>query len=229
MSVITRDDGSFFPSVEERNEKIVSYFENIYKKPDNDLTLIKGCIENFLGDDIVNSEIIRNSKLTHQEREELDLPLSVLELDKSIEKCYVKSAPGADGLSNIFLKKYWHLLRDPLHKYALKCFEKVALTTNFRSAVIKLIPKKGQPELLKNWRPISLLSNLYKITSRAINSRLNKIVNRICSRAQKGFNDKRFTQECLINVWESIQYCNEKNIDGAIVACLLYTSDAADE
>ena len=51
-----------------------------------------------------------------------------------------------------------------------------------------------------NWRPISLLSNMYKILSRAINTRLNKIVNRVCSRSQKGFYNSRYTQEVLINV-----------------------------
>jgi hypothetical protein len=63
-----------------------------------------------------------------------------------------------------------------------------------------------------------LLSNVYKIISRAINNRLNKIVNRICSRSQKGFNKYRYTQECLINVIKTIAYCNDNNVPGAVVA-----------
>jgi hypothetical protein len=59
---------------------------------------------------------------------------------------------------------------------------------------------------------------MYKIISRAINNRINKVVNRICSRAQKGFNSQRYTQECLINVIESIAHCNAENINGAVVA-----------
>jgi hypothetical protein len=59
---------------------------------------------------------------------------------------------------------------------------------------------------------------MYKIISRAINCRLNKVVNRICSRAHKGFNNQRYTQECLINVIETIAHCNSANINGAVVA-----------
>jgi hypothetical protein len=59
---------------------------------------------------------------------------------------------------------------------------------------------------------------MYKIISRAINNRLNTIVNRICSRAQKGFNSHRYTQECLINVIETIAHCNSTDIKGAVVA-----------
>jgi hypothetical protein len=103
----------------------------------------------------------------------------------------------------------------PLYKYAIHCFNSGTLTQNFRSASIKLIPKKGDSSLFKNWGPISFLSNLYKIISRAIN---NLVVNRICSRAQKGFNKQRFTQECLINVIETIQHCQVNDINGAVVA-----------
>jgi hypothetical protein len=59
-----------------------------------------------------------------------------------------------------------------------------------------MIPKKGELSNLKNWRPISLLSNIYKLISGAINDKLNKVVNRISSRLQKGFNNRRYTQEC---------------------------------
>ena len=59
---------------------------------------------------------------------------------------------------------------------------------------------------------------MYKIISRALNARLDKVVNRICSRSQKGFNRTRYTQEVLINVRETINHCKRQNIDAAIVA-----------
>jgi hypothetical protein len=59
---------------------------------------------------------------------------------------------------------------------------------------------------------------MYKIISRAINERLKSVVNRICSRAQKGYNDKRYVQEVLINVCETISFCRKENIRGAVLA-----------
>jgi hypothetical protein len=44
------------------------------------------------------------------------------------------------------------------------------------------------------------------------------VVNCICSRAQKGFNNQRYTQECFINVIETIAHCKTNNINGAVVA-----------
>jgi hypothetical protein len=118
--------------------------------------------------------------ITVQEREDMDRPLSITELDDSLNNCNIKSAAGADGFSNKLIKKCWQYLRIPLHNYAIHCYNTGILTTNFRSACIKLIPKKGDRSKLKNWRPISLLSNMYKIISRAINNRLKSVINRIC-------------------------------------------------
>jgi hypothetical protein len=218
LSVINKPDGSSYANDVDRNEGIVSFYEDIYHKPTDEPADRVNCIEKFLGSSIIEHPVVNNSKLSLDEIVSLERPLTVDELDLSVEKCNLRSAPGIDGVNNYFIKKFWHLLRIPLLNYANFCFEAGRLTTNFRSASIKLIPKKGDLTSIKNWRPISLLSNLYKILSRAINARLNSIVNRICSRAQKGFNSQRYTQEVLINVMETIRYCNNCNIAGAVVA-----------
>jgi hypothetical protein len=167
---------------------------------------------------VLNNPEEQNSKLTVQERETLDVPLTINELDESLTNCNPRSAVGGDGFSNTLIKKCWRFLRIPLFNYANHCFRTGILTPGFRSACIKLIPKKGDQTKLKNWRPISLLSNMYKILSRTINARLKKIVNRICSRAQKGYNSERYVQEVLINVVETIAHCKSNNLRGAVLA-----------
>ncbi|MFO0002677.1 MAG: reverse transcriptase domain-containing protein, partial [bacterium] len=91
------------------------------------------------------------------------------------------------------------------------CHEKGKLTQNFSCASIKLIPKKGDATKIKNWRPISLLSCLYKVISRALNNRLKKATGYIYSRAQKGFTSDRHIQEVLLNVTEMISHCKSNN------------------
>jgi hypothetical protein len=175
LSSICKSDGSPYLSEDDKVEGIVTYYENIYCIPTSDCMNYTNCIEKFLGPDILQHPIVINSKLSLEEKERLDAPFSIEELDSSREKCNLRSAPSIDGLSNMFIKKYWQYFRIPLFNYANTCLEKKTLTTNFRPACIKLIPKKGYLGDLKNWRPITLLSNMYKIISRAINARLNCI------------------------------------------------------
>jgi hypothetical protein len=110
------------------------------------------------------------------------------------------------------------VFRNPLKKYADRSFLNGQLTHNFRTAIIKLIPKKGSSSDIKKWRPISLLSCMYKILSRAINNRLKSVVNRFTSRAQKDFTNHRYIQEVLINVCATINHCNANNIEGALLS-----------
>jgi hypothetical protein len=129
----------------------------------------------------------------------------------------MRSAPGIDGFSNKFINKFWNVLKYPFFKCCIECLNTGTLTADSATAQIRIIPKKGDTSKLKNWRPISLLSNFYKILSRAINNILKGVVNRVLSRAQKGFTKSRQIQEVIINIDETIFRCKEKNIKGAMI------------
>jgi hypothetical protein len=193
------------------------YYANLYKKDDSEPANFDNCIENFLGEGICNNPITESRKVPADLAARLDLPISIEELDKSISQAN-KSACGMDGLSNCFIKKYWLYFRTPLHNYLKTVLEKRQLTPSFRTGLIKLIPKKGDTTKLTNWRPISLLSCMYKVLSRALNNRLKLACNFIYNRSQKGFTSNRYIQEVLINLCETIGYCNSNNIPACIVA-----------
>jgi Reverse transcriptase (RNA-dependent DNA polymerase) len=204
LTVIKKGDGSNFENVSDQQAFIKNFYENLYK-----LDATEGTIEDFLGAEICNSELVKNSKLTDPESTELDAELTIEELDESLSKANFKSACGTDKLSNNFIKKFWHIIRLPLFTVAKRGLEINNLPDFFLTADIKLIPKKGDLTQIQNWRPISLLSNLYKIISRAINIRLKKVAPRILSRAQKGFCPNKYMHEVIINSLERIKYCNE--------------------
>jgi hypothetical protein len=83
---------------------------------------------------------------------------------------------------------------------------------------VRLIPKKGDLTMIKNWRPISLLNCFYKVISRAVNNRLKKITDRITSRAQKGFTRSRYLQEVILNISQNISFCRNNRIPAAVIS-----------
>jgi hypothetical protein len=121
LSAVCKPDGSPFLNSSDRNEYIVSYYQNLYKKPLSEPEDLSGCVEKFLGDDIVSSHIVQNSKLTEDEVHRLDQPLNIAELDRSMDGANLKSAPGIDGISNVFLKEFWKHFRWPLYNYCNTC------------------------------------------------------------------------------------------------------------
>jgi len=161
LEKIGKPNGERFERSDEREEYIFQFIKDLYSLPDTMLQDFTGCIERFLGPDICAHDTVRESKLDEQEKNLLDQPLTIAELDASVKTLNLKSALGIDGVSNRFIAKFWVFLREPLHRYVSTCVQKGTLTDTFSTAIIRLIPKKGNTTLLSNWRPISLLSCYY--------------------------------------------------------------------
>ena len=208
--------GNVILEAKQLNEHITNFYRSLYRL--NSEEPLQGEIHDFLGEEIVQHPVVQNSILKDEEKRNLDLDLGILELDKSLDESNTKSAPGPDGFSYKFITAFWKNFRLPLFECAKYGLENNDLPVVFKTASIKLIPKKGNTQDIKNWRPISLLSNFYKIISRAINNRLKTVANRILSRAQKGFNRARQLQEVILNTDQNISYCKKHNIKGVLVA-----------
>jgi hypothetical protein len=221
LTMIKKDDGTVLESLNDLKEHVGKYYKNIYKKNDTARNVLEiDSIESFLGEDVLNKTEVRNSKLTEEEKLDLDQPLTLEELTQSINNANLTSAPGSNGISNKFIKRYWDFFKNALLKYANYAFENGMLTDSFRTADIKLIPKKGGDlTKIKNWRPISLLNCFYKCISRAFAARLKKYMNKMTPCAQKGYANSRYCQEVLISVIETIEKCKSRKVKGAML-CL---------
>ena len=190
LTSICNETGSEFASEKDRSEHIRQFYKKLYEIPADKPINRAGCVNNCLGPEIVNHPTVLGMKLSVEERNRLDSPITLSELDDAIKHANKRSAPGIDGVSNVMIRKIWDLVRVPLHKYAICCFRKGKLTSTFNTACIKLIPKKGNTKQIKNWRPISLLSCYYKIISTVINSRLGTVIDKVTGRGQKAYNSK---------------------------------------
>ncbi|XP_044227204.1 uncharacterized protein LOC122995885 [Thunnus albacares] len=85
-------------------------------------------------------------------------------------------APGIDGLPVDFYKSFWSVLGEDLLEVVTSSLERGRLPLSCRRAVITLLPKKGDLQELKNWRPVSLLCTDYKILSKVLASRLREVM-----------------------------------------------------
>jgi exonuclease III len=212
---ICQENGTPFENSLDRDTYIRNYFASTYKQVPNNGNIVS--IEGFLGDVAEHPEVVA-SKLSWDEREELEKEIGIAEFDVAIEKAKINTSPGIDSISNRFIKKFWNIFRVPLFEYAKCCYAKGILTENFRCAKIRLIPKKGDTSLLKNWRPISLLNCFYKLISRVIALRLKTIMDKITRVGQKGFSSTKYCQEVLIDVIDSISAINKQTKNGVLLS-----------
>ena len=105
----------------------------------------------------------------------LDSELTADELHTALMSLANEKAPGIDGLPVEFYKSFWSVLGEDMLEVFQDSLNRGQLPLSCRSAVITLLPKKGDLQLLKNWRPVSLLCGDYKILSKALALRLREV------------------------------------------------------
>ena len=93
-----------------------------------------------------------------------------------------------------------------------------SLSISQRQGIISLIPKKNKnAEYLTNWRPVSLLNVDYKIATKTIPLRLEKVLPSIIHPCQSGYVKGRFIGESIRLIADTMNFTKTKNIPGIAV------------
>ena len=127
-----------------------------------------------------------SKKLTDLEKEANDNEITLEELRETLEDANAGKTPGTDGVDKDFLVLFWNMIGPTIY-HAQKIFiDKEQLNEFLDTGLIKVLKKCGtKGELIKDWRPITLLSQIYKLISGAIAGRLNKLLGKLISGCQK--------------------------------------------
>ena len=114
--------------------------------------------------------------LSDLEREQCEGLFTKDELSAALKGLQTGKSPGSDGLPVEFYSAFWDLLCDPLLSVLNDCFRVGSPCASQREALLRLIYKKDDKRLAKNWRPISLLNCDYKLASKIITDRLKQVM-----------------------------------------------------
>ena len=113
--------------------------------------------------------------------------LTDVESLESLKTMASNKSLGTDRLPAEFYKVFWNYVK-PFLLNALNCsYTNGHLSITQRRGLITLVPKKNKPaNLLKNWRPITLLNCDYKIASKSIANRIKQVLPKIINNNQTG-------------------------------------------
>ena len=184
---------------------IETYYKNLWSRnyPEIDETIQDTYIEN-----------INSVKIDEPEAIDLEHLISEEEVATAIDQLNNDSSPGSDGLTSNFYKTFKYLLIKDLTEMLNNCFFKNEMSESMKDAVIKLIFKKNDMLLLKNWRPISLLNTDYKILSKTLANRITPLLSKIILPNQKCGLPKRRIEQLLCNIQAVFEIAKKmKNLD----------------
>lgn len=156
--------------------------------------------------------------LTQEDKDKYNEQITEEEIFKAIEDTDNDKSPGTDGLPIEFYKTFWHDIK----KYFIASMELSynigELGISQRQGIISLLPKKEKdPTLLKNWRPLSLLNQDYKIIAKVIATRIKNVLPKLIHHDQTGFLSGRYIGENINRILNIIDYAETNNLKAILV------------
>ena len=157
-------------------------------------------------------------KLTDTESYSLEGELELQEVSLALKKMKNNKCPGIDGFPAEFFKVFWGKLKFFVLRGLNYAYRSGEMSVSMKSCIISCIPKGDKPrQFLKNWRPISLLSVLYKIASTSVANRLKKVLDELISKFQTGFLKGRFIGENTRLVYDIMRYVEKQDLPGLLM------------
>lgn len=158
-------------------------------------------------------------KLTDEQTQHLEAPLSIEELHQGLQQMPDGKAPGPDGYPAEFYKEFWPLISPTLFKMIEKIKESRTLPSHMNSANISLLLKpEKDPTLPSSYRPISLINVDLKIISKALANRIEKITPHIIHPDQTGFIKGRHSTNNTRRLINLIDYCHHNKHKATITS-----------
>ena len=158
-------------------------------------------------------------KLSEAAKDDLDKKLLFSECTEALETMTDGKAPGEDGLSVAFYKKFWAKI-EPIFQNLLDTMEaKQIIPEQMNTGIVRLLPKPKR-DLLKtaSWRPISLQGVDIKIIAKAIATRLKHKLQDIIHEDQIGFRPGKYIGETIQLITDLMHYTRKNDISAYILS-----------
>ncbi|XP_021730848.1 uncharacterized protein LOC110697775 [Chenopodium quinoa] len=134
-------------------------------------------------------------------------PISHAEIDAALKGIDNTKAPGIDGFNSFFFKRAWHIVKADIYACVIDFFTKGTLPNQWNCTTITLVPKIPNASHVKDFRPITCCTVVYKLISKVITARLAAIIGEVIDDAQELGFPRRFVSwiwTCLTSISYSI-------------------------
>ncbi|KAM6590233.1 hypothetical protein CsatA_012838 [Cannabis sativa] len=114
-------------------------------------------------------------------------PFSAEEIKTAMFSLSGDKSPGPDGLNSLFYQKNWDTIGHDLTQGLLHILNNQGDFSQINNTILVLIPKKKNPQNVRDFRPISLCNTLYKCLSKVLANRLKLVLHSIIIHNQSAF------------------------------------------
>ncbi|GJT56130.1 RNA-directed DNA polymerase, eukaryota [Tanacetum coccineum] len=148
--------------------------------------------------------------ITLEQQIDLECDVTKEELKKAVWDCGIDKSPGPDGFTFGFYRRFWSTIENDVFEAVKYFFNSGAIPNGCNSSFIALIPKIPDANLVKDFRPISLIGSMYKIIAKILANRLVGVLGDIVNEVQSAFIAERQILDGPFILNEVLQWCKLK-------------------
>lgn len=146
----------------------------------------------------------------------LTLPFTVEEVKKVVFELKQNKAPGPDGFLGEFYKRFWHIVKNDLMDLVNDFHNGYLDVERLNFGIITLIPKTKDAAQIQKFRPICLFNVSFKIITKVLMNRIDKVMSYIISKNQTAFLKNRYIMEGVVILHEILNSLHVKKQSGIL-------------
>jgi hypothetical protein len=154
-----------------------------------------------------NIETETRTLINDLKRQKMDFePITIVEIKNAIKSLNSKISTDSYNISNKAIKELPEEILESLKSTFNKSLLESTISSCWKSADITMIPKKGDPKDIKNYRPISITPVLMRLFEKIILARIQVFIekNNLIVKEQSGFRRRRSTKDNLTYMTQKI-------------------------
>nr|GEW23415.1 RNA-directed DNA polymerase, eukaryota, reverse transcriptase zinc-binding domain protein [Tanacetum cinerariifolium] len=162
------------------------------------------------GSDQMYQEVISTVAVTPYQKADLESMVTIKEVKRVVWDCGSDKAPGPDGYTFSFYRHFWSTIEKDVFATVQYFFNHDDIPKGCNSTFFTLILKISGANMVKDFRPISLIGSFYKIIAKVLTNRLVRVLGDIVNEVQSAFIANRQILDGPFIVNEVIQWCKKK-------------------
>lgn len=165
-------------------------------------------------------------RITEEMNMELTKDFTNAEVKKALMDIPANRAPGHDSIPPELFKEMWEVVGDDLTEFITESLKSGRLEPDILYGIFALIPKGGTLTSIRNYRPISIFTGMYKLIAKSLAKRIQPILPECILPTQTAFVKDRCILDNVFLAQEAIEWAKESSQD--LVVLLLDFEKAYD-
>ena len=182
-------------------KEILRYFEKLYASPSEESWRVEG---------------LDWSPISGESASRLESPFTQEEISKAIFQLDRDKAPRPDGFTIAVFQDCRDVIKEDLVRVFAEFHRSRIISQSTNASFIVLLPKKGMSKKISDYRPISLITSLYKIIAKVLARRLRGVLHETIHSTQGAFVQGRQILDAVLIANEIVDEKRRSGEEGVV-------------